>query len=191
LDRLLLRLKILAVDVDGVLADTYTPFCRLLSERVGRQVRKADLTLYGIGAAFGLPQESIREMLGKVWADWSKISPIEQGISETFGKLRKYFCIAIATARSAETIDHVKSWLHFIGIEYDYFYAVAKPADKVALVFDVLVDDYIRNVEDAVKAGRIGILYAQPYNDHLELPVGALKVNSFSEIHRLSQDGRI
>jgi uncharacterized HAD superfamily protein len=184
-------LKILALDVDGVLADTYTPFCRLLSEKVGRQVEKSDLTLYGIGAAFGIPQQDIREMLGSIWADWSKISPLEEDIHATFDNLRELFSVVIATARSAETIHHVRSWLQHINLKYDEFYPVTRPADKVNLKFDVLVDDYIRNVEDAVNAGRTGILYAQPYNNRLKLPERALKVNSLAEICQLAQAGRI
>lgn len=184
-------MKILAVDVDGVLADTYTPFCKLLSEKVGRQIQKSDLTLYGIGAAFGIPQQSIREMLSRVWADWPRISPVEEHIHDTFDKLRELFSIVIATARSAETIHHVKSWLHHVNLEYDNFCPVTRPADKVGLKFDVLVDDYIKNVEDAINAGRTGILYAQPYNDRLKLPDGALKVNSLAEIHQLALAGKI
>ncbi|MFD1514668.1 5' nucleotidase, NT5C type [Halomarina rubra] len=72
--------------------------------------------------------------------------------------------VHIATHRPAETHDVTREWLADHDIPYDG-YEDDVPRNKGDLPGHALVDDYHRNVGNALDAGKAGALFRQPYSD--------------------------
>lgn len=91
--------------------------------------------------------------------------------------------IHVATHRTRATHDVSRGWLDRHDLPYDRFVEDV-PRNKADLEGDVLVDDYHRNVADAVAAGKVGVLFRQPYSDPAVCE-GAHVVDSWRDVRRL------
>lgn len=85
--------------------------------------------------------------------------------------------VHIATHRPADTHDVTREWLDTHDIPYDG-YENDVPRNKGHLDGHALVDDYHRNVGNALDAGKAGALFRQPYSDPTACE-GALVVDSW------------
>ena len=100
------------------------------------------------------------------------------GAADGMARLRDAgYEVHIATHRPPATHDVTRDWLDDHGIPYDG-YEDDVPRNKAELAGHALVDDYHRNVGDALAAGKAGALFRQPYSDPTPCD-GALVVDSW------------
>lgn len=106
------------------------------------------------------------------------------GVREGLRALRAAgYRVHVATHRGRETHPISRAWLDRHDLPYDRFVADV-PANKGQLPGAALVDDYHGNVADALRAGKAGVLFRQPYSDLSACP-GAHVVDSWRELRSL------
>lgn len=153
-----------AIDVDGVLADHFTPFCRQYCEETGVPLRPSDLPTWDVT----LP-DTDADVLSLVDdrlespAYLESLDPIPGAVESVRRLERDGHETVIATHRPAHTHEVTEAWLNEHGIPYsEYVYDV--PANKGTLDVDALVDDYHGTVADALSEGVDAYLLLQPWN---------------------------
>ncbi|MGI0015935.1 MAG: 5' nucleotidase, NT5C type [Nitrososphaera sp.] len=175
----------IAFDVDNVLADTASAFCKLANERWQTSYTKQKIKYPKIVGSFRAKPEDIFDLQEEVWQNWKALPPTEPNIGSIIGSLRtKRKKITIATSRTLESIEYVRKWLMVHEVVYDRFCRFGVKESKSTLDADILVDDDQVEIGDFVmnKRGRIGLLYDQPWNNSI-LPIeGISRIRSLSEI---------
>lgn len=165
-----MRTVTIAVDVDGVLAEQVIPVLQRIKEKYGISVSKEQITEweYPIGDT-----DIKREIeLAEMEEDFVKsMLPIE-GCREALDILAQSFHIVVATSRHPMSDNWTRGWLNANGIKYHRLINTHVEGKSLPEV-QILVDDYVGNIEEFVTAGsdsRQAILFSQPWNtDHHSL----------------------
>jgi 5'(3')-deoxyribonucleotidase len=177
--------RVLALDVDNVLADTAGRFCILISELMGQSVTKEMIRTPKIVGSFRVDPKVIFSVLDDVWVNWRQLPTLEEDVSETIDELRsRGNRIVIATARPARSIGYVTSWLVDHGIQYDGFHHVGHEGSKAEIHANILVDDDQQQVATFALSepqNRAGYVYDQPWNRSM------LPIDNVSRIRRLRE----
>lgn len=154
----------IGIDVDGVLADHYTPFCNHVRKQSNSNLDPRNLPTWDVQ----LPGSSktILESIDDLLSDPQYIRqlPVVDGARKGMKRL----CdspheIIIVTSRDARLHSVTADWLDRNGINYDGF-AFKVPENKGHLRIGVLLDDYHGYVRDAWDAGVHSVLFRQPWN---------------------------
>jgi 5'(3')-deoxyribonucleotidase len=152
-----------AVDIDGVLAETQIHLLNRANVEFGTHMTKDDL----VGWNPKIGSSTFEELIERYLLDpsWVMGMPVVEGAREGLAAVRRVADVMIATTTVPET-EHVRAaW-----VEENFGF---KPVlvntwgtGKAGLPADVLVDDYESNLHDFVdpKPGRVGILLNQPWN---------------------------
>lgn len=161
---------IIAVDVDGVLAEQAIPVLQKIKEKYGISLSKEQITEwdYRIGDTDVKTEIELAEME----EDFVRsMLPIE-GCREALELLARTFHVVVATSRHPMTDSWTKEWLSTNGIKYHHLintHAEGKSLPEV----QILIDDYVGNIQEFVTSGsnsRQAILFSQPWNtDHHSL----------------------
>lgn len=152
-------------DVDNVLSDTTSYFCRKASKSLGIQFTKDQVKHHKIVGCVPISANEIFRLQNEVWDEWPLLPTTEPGIPDLFAKLRqKGHSISIATCRPIRSKDSVIKWLAKNCITYDSFHSLGPYRNKVDVDFEVLVDDVPEQIALSIQKGRRGILYSQPWN---------------------------
>jgi len=178
----------IAVDLDGVLAETMEAWCKRANDLLGTRLGLDDLDTWASWTKFGMNRDQFFELLDETWDDWGTIPPTEPNLAQKVAKLRPLGSLDVVTGRSRQTIDSAKSWLKHHLIPYDHFVRVPGMRDKVHLDYDVYIDDAPELMPLISRTvGKRGILYARPWNhDVPELP-RVVKIKNWSQIPRAIQ----
>jgi 5'(3')-deoxyribonucleotidase len=175
----------LLVDLDGVVADQLPRLCTYLNDELGLDVTPSDIDdwSYDVPGVDGHVGTVITELMTD-HPEWyfGGMDPTP-GVADTLGDLRSEYRVEIATHRVPDTHEVSKAWLDDHGIPYDDFHEEV-PSDKGAVPGDALIDDYHRNVANALDAGKTGFLMRQPYSDPTACD-GAHVVDSWDDMRRL------
>lgn len=177
-------ISVIAFDVDNVLADTASAFCKRANEKWGTSFTKEKIKSPKIVGSFRAKPEDIFDLQEEVWENWKALAPTESNIGTIIDSLRiRGKKIAIATSRTSRSIDYVQKWLMTHGVVYDCFNRFGSKESKSTLKADMLVDDDQIEIGDFVmKHGRIGLLYDQPWNRSI-LPIdGIFRIKSLAGI---------
>jgi 5'(3')-deoxyribonucleotidase len=177
-------LEKIVLDVDNVLADSISSWCRKASEYLGYAVSKVDIKSHKIVGSVPMSPGLIFRLQDEVWIHWKQLRPTEQGLPEKVTALRNHgFKIYIATARPKRSVIFVRKWLDHLRLPYDDFFALGPYRDKADIPSDALVDDAPEQVERFVRDGRIGFLYSQPWNCAVSIS-NAVTIHNFDELLR-------
>ena len=178
----------IAVDLDGVLAETMEAWCKRANDLLGTRLGLDDLDTWASWTKFGMNRDQFFELLDETWDEWETIPPTEPNLARKVAKLQPLGSLDIVTGRSRQTIDSAKNWLKHHQIPYDHFVRVPGMRDKVQLDYDVYIDDAPELMPLISRTvGKRGILYARPWNrDVPELP-RVVKIKSWSQIPRAIQ----
>ena len=134
------RLKI-AVDLDGVLAESMLVWCDRANKEFGTQLNMEDLDSWSSWKRFSISKDDFYRLLDETWIDWEQIPPTEAGIADKVRKIEKFGDIDIVTGRSRGTEEAAKSWVENQKVGYRQFVRVAGWRDKILLNYDVYIDD--------------------------------------------------
>jgi len=176
----------IAVDLDGVLAETMEAWCRIVNERFGTRLKLDDLDTWTSWRKTGISKEQFFEILDETWDAWESIPPTEPRLAEKVERVEKLGDLDIVTGRSRRTVEGAKSWLRNQGIPYKRFVRVRGWRDKVFLNYDVYIDDAPELMPLISRNPRMrGILYARPWNrDVTDMP-RVFKAKSWDDIPML------
>ena len=178
--------RVIALDVDNVLADTAGQFCIIISKLLGQSVTKEMIKTPKIVGSFRADPRVILSVLDGVWINWRQLPTLEGDVSETIDDLKsRGNRIVIATARPARSIGYVTSWLASNGIQYDSFHRVDQAGSKTEIHANILVDDDQQQVATFALSepqSREGFLYDQPWNRSM-LPIDNVsRIRSLREL---------
>lgn len=155
----------IAVDLDGVLADTITEFCRILNQRKSTNFAPEDIVKWEGWQITGLTRDEFLRTLDEAWFGWERISPTEQNLGEKVGQLKRFGKVDVVTGRSSRTVSQAISWLREHEIPFDDFVRTESTRAKAKLAYDVFIDDSADLMQ--LLASRLdgwGIIYTQPWN---------------------------
>src|SRR6266540_2959118 len=130
------RLKI-AVDLDGVLAESMLVWCERVNKEFGTQLKIEDLDSWASWRTFGISKDDFYRILDESWEDWKQIPPTELGIANKVAAISTLGEIDIVTGRSRMTEMAAKSWVEHQKIRCHRFVRVSGWRDKVGLGYDV------------------------------------------------------
>ncbi len=156
--------KSIGVDVDGVLADSYSKWLQEAEKRYGIKAFKKDITRYEISEVFtGVTRSQVLEDWRIIWDDYGAIQMEDQDIPSIMDNLHGKFNICITTANPSPNIP---KWLRENKIPYDRFIHVQSHLEKHRLDgISIYVDDFHEVVQSVANNGKTAIILRQPYNE--------------------------
>ena len=176
------RLKI-AVDLDGVLAESMLVWCDRANKEFGTQLNMEDLDSWSSWKRFSISKDDFYRLLDETWIDWEQIPPTESGIADKVRRIEKFGDIDIVTGRSKGTEDAAKRWVENQKVRYRQFVRVAGWRDKILLNYDVYIDDapdLMPLVSHSPTAW--AILYDRPWNRDVPRMPKVLKAERWRQI---------
>ncbi|RLE37911.1 hypothetical protein DRJ17_05465 [Candidatus Woesearchaeota archaeon] len=179
--------KIVAIDLDNVLADTLGLWCELVQIRFKKTITKEmipDPRLRGL--RIGIRRPHLLRILREVWTHWERLPLVDKDAPLVIDHLRKRgYKVIILSSRSPEDRIYVEKWLKHNRIVVDELkflgFSTQKKDHKEV---DILIDDDAREIEEFVRMGKVGILYTQPWNKQISVRA-TYRVSSFQEIEEI------
>jgi len=172
----------IAFDIDNVLADSMTCWCKKATKHLGRIVTKEEIKSHKIVGSVPMSAPEIFKLQDQVWTEWRDLHTTEDNLSQKLDILRKNsFQVFVVTSRPLRSIDSVKKWLARQKIPYDEFHAIGPYKSKSKIKADALVDDAPDQISEFIRTGRTGFLYAQPWNRNVKVR-GTVFVKSISDV---------
>lgn len=184
------QLKV-AVDLDGVLAETMEAWCRRANEFLGTNYTISDLDTWASWRKLGINRDQFFQFLDEAWDEWETIPPTEPGLAAKVRKIGRLGRIDIVTGRSKESVRAAKLWLADQEIDYRRFVRVPSWKDKIFLDYDVYIDDAPELMPLISRNPMMwGILYSRPWNRTVPELRRIFRVESWTEIPRLFKEIR-
>ncbi len=179
------RLRI-AVDLDGVLAETMTAWCKRANEQLGTRLSLDDLDTWASWKKFGITRDQFFRLLDEAWDEWEEVPPTEPDLAGKVAKIHALGALDIVTGRSKRTVAGAKNWLAREGIPYERFVRVPGIKDKVVLNYDVYIDD-APELMPLISRNPVmrGILYERPWNRDVADMRGVFKVENWEQIPKI------
>jgi uncharacterized HAD superfamily protein len=179
------RLRI-AVDLDGVLAETMTAWCKRANEQLGTRLSLDDLDTWASWKKFGITRDQFFRLLDEAWDEWEEVPPTETDLASKVAKIHALGVLDIVTGRSKQTVEGAKNWLAREKIPYERFIRVPGIKDKVLLNYDVYIDD-APELMPLISRNPVmrGILYERPWNRDVANMRGVFKVENWEQIPKI------
>ena len=178
----------IAVDLDGVLADTMATFCELLNKRHKTRFTTESFTQWNAWEIAEITEDEFFRTLDEAWVRWQSLPPTEDHLAERITQVRNLGKLDIVTGRSERTVRYAMDWLQKHNIQYDEFVRTVSTMAKAKLDYDIFVDDSADLM--SLIASRLdshGILYSQPWNRKAPLMPGISRVERWEEIPQVMQ----
>lgn len=153
----------IGIDVDGVLADQISGVLPLIKARHGVSLMYADVTDWRLP----IKDTDIAEEIVRAQSDRAYVlgMPAHDGARRVLTFLHKTHRLVVMTARQGEAATSwTAEWLDKNRLPYDEV-ASGREARKSEHRSDVLIDDYIGNIEEFLaNTNGVGVLVDQPWN---------------------------
>jgi len=179
------KLKI-AVDLDGVLAESMLVWCELANKEFGTRLRLEDLDSWSSWKKFAISKDDFYRILDESWDEWQKIPPTEPELAEKLARIEKFGDLDIVTGRSKRTVDAARSWVDDQKVRYRRFVRVLGWRDKILLDYDAYIDDapdLMPLISQSPSSW--GVLYERPWNKNVGDMSKVLKAKSWRQIPAL------
>jgi uncharacterized HAD superfamily protein len=156
----------IAVDLDGVLADTMVTVCEILNKRLSKNFTPESFVRWRAWETAGITREEFFNALDEAWFSWQAIPPTEENLGATIKKLTEWGVVDIVTGRSPATVPQANSWLEEHKIFYNSFVRTDNSTiAKLTLNYNVYVDDSAELMSLlAAEPQGFGVLYLRPWN---------------------------
>src|SRR5260370_11032344 len=179
------RLRI-AVDLDGVLAETMTAWCEKANEELGTRLKLDDIDSWASWMKLGVTKDQFYRLLDSSWDDWENVPPTETGLAGKVARIQSLGTVDIVTGRSRRTVESARNWLEQHKIPFERFVRVPGVRDKVYLDYDVYIDDG-PDLMPLISRNPVkhGILYERPWNRYMHDMPRIFKVEKWAEIPRV------
>ena len=179
------KLKI-AVDLDGVLAESMLVWCERANKELGTHLRMEDIDSWSWWKRTLVSKDDFYRILDESWDEWSAIPPTEPDIAAKVSRIEKFGDLDIVTGRSKRTVEAARSWVDSQKIPYRRFVRVLGWRDKIFLNYNVYIDD-APDLMPLISQNPTawGILYERPWNRSVEKMPKVLKAKSWLQIPAL------
>jgi 5'(3')-deoxyribonucleotidase len=176
------RLEI-AVDLDGVLAESMLVWCKRANKEFGTRLKMEDLDSWSAWKKFPISKDDFYRILDESWDDWLEIPPTEPDLAEKVLRIEKFGNLDIVTGRSKRTVEAARNWIDNQKVRYRRFVRVLGWRDKILLDYDVYIDDAPDLMPLISRSPTAwGILYERPWNKSvIDIPK-ILKVKAWREV---------
>ena len=172
-----------AVDLDGVLADTMAACCKIINREHSTHFEVSSFVDWEAWKIANITKDEFFRSLDDAWLAWHEIPPTEERLAEKVGKLSEFSMVDVVTGRSSKTVASAKSWLKEQGIRFNSFVRTNSGMDKVKLDYDVYIDDSPELMSSlSLMSDCYGVLYTQPWNSKLPAMPRVYRVDSWSQI---------
>jgi 5'(3')-deoxyribonucleotidase len=179
------KLKI-AVDLDGVLAESMLVWCELANKEFGTRLRMEDLDSWSSWEKFAISKDDFYRILDESWDEWQKIPPTEPELAEKVARIEKFGDLDIVTGRSKRTVAAARSWVDDQKVRYRRFVRVLGWRDKILLDYDVYIDDAPDLMPLISRSPTSwGVLYERPWNKNVGDMSKVLKAKSWRQVPEL------
>lgn len=176
---------LIAVDLDGVLANSLKVMLDIFYERTGRLLRYEEIDDWYFWRKVNIDEETFFELLDSAWSRWREIPPTEDGIVDKLSRLRTLGRLDIVTARSKRTEDYALKWLTLHGIPYDNYIRVESGEAKAGLGYDVFIDDSPYLAMQLHNTGKLVLLYDQPWNRNVNAEGNVVRIRSLENAYHI------
>ena len=179
------KLKI-AVDLDGVLAESMLVWCERANKEFGTRLKMDDLDSWSSWKKFPISKDDFYRILDESWDEWQEIPPTEPEIGEKVARIEKFGDLDIVTGRSKRTVEAARSWVDSQKIRYHRFVRVLGWRDKILLDYNVYIDDAPDLMPQISRSPTAwGVLYERPWNRSVGDMPKVLKAKSWGQVPAL------
>ena len=173
----------IAVDLDGVLADTMVTFCKILNQHHSTQFTVNSFVQWNAWQIAHIPKDEFFRTLDEAWFEWENIPAVEDHIGEAVEGIHRFGRVDVVTGRSQVTVQAAMNWLKEHKIPYDAFVRTESTKAKARLSYDVFIDDSAELMSlVASSLDKCGILYTQPWNRNAGDMQRVFRVERWEEI---------
>lgn len=173
----------IAVDLDGVLADTMVTVCKILNQRHSTQFTVNSFVQWSAWKIAHIPKDEFFRTLDEAWFEWENIPALDDHIGEVVEGIRRFGRVDVVTGRSQATVQAAMNWLKAQKIPYDLFVQTESTKAKARLSYDVFIDDSAELMSlVASSVDKCGILYTQPWNRNSGNMQRVFRVERWKEI---------
>lgn len=176
------RLRI-AVDLDGVLAESMLVWCERANKEFGTKLKMDDLDSWASWKKLEMSKDDFYRILDESWEDWKQVPPTEPRLASKVSQIHRFGDIDVVTGRSKRTEESAISWVEHQKIRYRQFVRVAGWRDKIVLNYDVYIDDapdLMRLVSQSPLSW--AILYDRPWNRNVPNMPKVLRAETWEQI---------
>jgi len=179
------RLRI-AVDLDGVLAESMEVWCKKASKEFDLSLSMEDIDSWSSWKKFGISKDDFYRILDESWDDWKKVPPTEPRLASKVARVATFGDIDVVTGRSKRTEVAAINWVEHQNVRYRHFVRVPGWRDKLALDYDVYIDD-APDLMPLVSQSPVSwaILYDRPWNRNVPNMRKVFRVASWKQVPRL------
>ena len=176
----------IAVDLDGVLAETMTAWCEKANKELGTRLKLDDIDSWASWMKLGVSKDQFYRLLDSAWDDWENVPPTETRLAGKVARIQSLGIVDIVTGRSRRTVESARNWLEQHKIPFERFVRVPGVRDKVYLDYDVYIDD-APDLMPLISRNPVkhGILYERPWNRNMHDMPRIFKVEKWVEIPRI------
>lgn len=173
----------IAVDLDGVLANSMKTWIKIWYEDTGQLIEFEEINDWFFWRKLKIDAETFMRVLNKAWIKWVDIPPTEENIGEKVHRLKTLGRIDIVTARSRSTEEYALKWLNYHKIPFDKYVWTTDSQSKAELEYDVYIDDSPSMVEVLEETDKLLLLYSQPWNRHIQEKTNIKIVKNLDEAY--------
>ena len=179
------RLKI-AIDLDGVLAESMTVWCEIANKEYGTHFKMEDLDSWSWWTKSPVSKDDFYRILDESWDRWEKIPPTEPDIARKVSRIESFGDLDVVTGRSKQTVEAARSWIDSQKIGFRNFVRVLGWRDKILLDYDVYIDDAPDLMPLVSRSPTAwAVLYDRPWNRNVSDLPKILRAKSWTVIPRL------
>lgn len=171
----------IALDVDGVLADTMRSWLSLCNSRFSMNLTYDQIDKWNFWRDKGMEESDMETLFNQAWEDWEKMPSTEDNLSKKVELLHQFGDVDIVTARNSMTITNVTKWLDKQKIKRDRIVVVEPDQTKGHLDYDVFIDDSPLNLLDIADRGKFALCYDQPWNRDVSQRENLLRIRGLSD----------
>jgi 5'(3')-deoxyribonucleotidase len=173
----------IAVDLDGVLAESMLVWCERANKEFGTALKLDDLDSWSSWKKFEISKDDFYRILDESWEDWKQVPPTEPRLTSKVAQIQRFGDIDVVTGRSKRTEEAAMSWVEHQKIRYRHFVRVAGWRDKIMLNYDVYIDD-APDLMPLVSQSPLSwaILYDRPWNRNVPDMRKVFRAESWKQI---------
>lgn len=186
--------RLIALDLDGVVANSFVGIRNYIKRHFKETIAMEQISHWDyLQNRYG--RDATLQIFRAMWTQWNKVPLMEPKAIKYANMLTKFGNVFLVTGRQDfADIKNVTNWLATSGLNLSGILTINivdrynTGFDKTAFSppFNIFIDDSPKTIINVIKAGAIGYLRNQPWNQRMPLEIEAdadfMRVNSLQEV---------